>query len=88
MQTDHIDPYQLHGDDPDTPLEETLAAFGELIKAGKAHAIGPSNCTARRLAEAVATSARLGLPRYESVQPLYNLYDWAVFEKDLQALSV
>ncbi len=88
LQTDHIDLYQSHDDDADTPLAETLAAFGELIKAGKVRAIGASNYRAARLAEALELSARTGLPRYESLQPLYNLYDRAVFENELQPLCL
>lgn len=86
LQTDHIDLYQSHDDDADTPLEDTLGAFADLIRAGKVRAIGASNYSAPRLSEALATSARLGLPRYESLQPLYNLYDRAVFEDDLGPL--
>jgi aryl-alcohol dehydrogenase-like predicted oxidoreductase len=88
LQTDCIDLYQAHVDDEKTPLEETLEAFAHLIKAGKVRAIGASNYSAARLAEALATSMRLGLPRYESLQPLYNLYDRAVFERELQPLCV
>ncbi len=86
LQTDRIDLYQSHDDDADTPLEDTLGAFADLIRAGKVRAIGASNYSAPRLSEALATSARLGLPRYESLQPLYNLYDRAVFEDDLGPL--
>jgi aryl-alcohol dehydrogenase-like predicted oxidoreductase len=81
-----IDLYQAHRDDENTPLEATLEGFAGLISAGKVRAIGASNMVAPRLQEALATSARLGLPRYESLQPLYNLYDRAEFEGDLQAL--
>jgi aryl-alcohol dehydrogenase-like predicted oxidoreductase len=81
LNTDYIDLYQSHRDDPDTPIEETLAAYGELIKAGKVRAIGASNFTAERLAESLAVSAAQGLPRYESLQPWYNLYDRAQFEE-------
>ncbi|WP_395699737.1 aldo/keto reductase [Aquabacterium sp.] len=88
LQTDHIDLYQSHDDDSGTPLEETLAAFGELIAEGKVRAIGASNYSAPRLAEALAVSERLGLPRYESLQPLYNLCDRAPYEAELQALCV
>ena len=86
LQTDRIDLYQSHDDDATTPLEETLAAFAELITEGKVRAIGASNYTAPRLAEALATSARLGLPRYESLQPLYNLMDRAAYEAELEPL--
>jgi len=88
LKTDHIDLYQSHDDDADTPLEETLEAFAALIKAGKVRAIGASNFTAPRLAEALDVSERLGIPRYESLQPLYNLYDRAVFEEALEPLCV
>ena len=86
LQTDHIDLYQAHKDDPATPLEETLAAFAELIREGKVRAIGASNYSAPRLAEALATSARLGLPRYETLQPHYNLVERAVYEDALEPL--
>jgi aryl-alcohol dehydrogenase-like predicted oxidoreductase len=88
LQTDCIDLYQSHDDDAATPLEETLSAFAELIREGKVRAIGASNYTAPRLAEALATSERLGLPRYETLQPLYNLVDRAPFEADLQPLCL
>jgi aryl-alcohol dehydrogenase-like predicted oxidoreductase len=70
-----IDLYQAHKDDDTTPLEETLGAFARLIEQGKVRAIGASNYSAARLDAALATSARLGLPRFESLQPLYNLMD-------------
>jgi aryl-alcohol dehydrogenase-like predicted oxidoreductase len=86
LQTDHIDLYQSHDDDADTPLADTLGAFAELIRAGKVRAIGASNYSAPRLAEALDVAERHGLPRYESLQPLYNLYDRAVFEEALEPL--
>jgi aryl-alcohol dehydrogenase-like predicted oxidoreductase len=85
---DCIDLYQAHQDDADTPLEDTLGTFAELIRAGKVRAIGASNYTAPRLAQALAVSARLGLPRYETLQPGYNLADRAGFEAELQPLCV
>jgi aryl-alcohol dehydrogenase-like predicted oxidoreductase len=88
LQVDCIDLYQAHVDDDKTPLEETLEAFAQLIKAGKVRAIGASNYSAARLAQALETSRRLGLPRYESLQPLYNLCDRAVFERELQPLCL
>jgi aryl-alcohol dehydrogenase-like predicted oxidoreductase len=81
-----IDLYQAHRDDPSTPLEETLDAFSRLVDAGKVRALGASNYSAARLHEALQASARLGLPRFESLQPLYNLYDRFEFEDELQAL--
>jgi aryl-alcohol dehydrogenase-like predicted oxidoreductase len=86
LQTDRIDLYQAHQDDPDTPLEETLSTFAELIREGKVRAIGASNYTAPRLAEALATSRRLGLPRYETLQPHYNLVERARYETGLEPL--
>ena len=86
LQTDYIDLYQAHRDDADTPMEETLEAFAELIRAGKVRVIGASNFSAERLSQALETSAKLGLPRYESLQPNYNLYDRAEFEDGPQRL--
>ncbi len=87
LKTDYIDLYQAHIDDQSTPLEETLSAFGELIKAGKVRAIGASNYSAPRLAEALKLSKDKGLPRYETLQPWYNLYDRDVFEGPTQDLA-
>lgn len=84
---DHIDLYQAHADDPSVPLEETLGAFSRLIEQGKVRAIGASNYSAARLAEALAVSARHGLPRYETLQPEYNLYDRAGYETELEPLA-
>lgn len=88
LKTDHIDLYQTHTDDADTPIDETLGALAELIQAGKVRAIGASNISAQRLQEALATSARLGLPRFETLQPQYNLADRAPYEDALQAVCV
>lgn len=88
LQVDCIDLYQSHRDDPATPQEETLEAYAQLIKAGKVRAIGASNFTAQRLAQALEISRKHGLPRYESLQPLYNLCDRAEFEQDLRQLCV
>ena len=88
LQTDHIDLYQTHDDDSATSLAETLGAFDELMRAGKVRAIGASNYSAPRLAEALRTSDELGLPRFQSLQPLFNLIDRAVFEDELQPLCV
>ena len=88
LQTDHIDLYQSHDDDTTLPLADTPGAYADLIRAGKVRAIGASNYSAARLQEALQTSERLGLPRYESLQPLFNLYDRAVFEDALQPLCV
>ena len=88
LGTDRIDLYQAHLDDAETPLEETLESFAGLIKQGKVRAIGASNYGAERLASALETSARLGLPRFETLQPLYNLYDRADYETKLEPLCV
>ena len=86
LRTDVIDLYQAHKDDPETPLEETLSAFAELIKAGKVRAIGASNYSAPRFRAALEASAKLGLPRYETMQPLYNLMEREGFEAELGPL--
>lgn len=84
LQTDYIDLYQSHDDDADTPLAETMAAFDALIKEGKVRAVGASNYSAPRLAEALKVSKENGLARYETLQPLYNLYDRKVYEEALE----
>lgn len=84
LKTDHIDLYQSHKDDPDTPHEETLAAYDALIASGKVRAIGASNYSGARLSEALAVSTQSKLPRYQCLQPQYNLYDRADYEKDLE----
>ncbi|MFO1060665.1 MAG: aldo/keto reductase [Dongiaceae bacterium] len=86
LQTDHVDLYQSHYDDTATPQEETLATYGALIEEGKVRAIGASNCTAARLAEALDISRRLGLPRYETLQPHYNLVERAGYEAEFEPL--
>ena len=88
LQTDVIDLYQSHDDDPKVPLADTLGAYGDLIKAGKVRAIGASNFTAARLSEALAVSAAHGLPRYECLQPLYNLVERPAYEAELEAVCV
>jgi len=84
LQTDYIDLYQSHRDDPDTPLEETLGAYAQLIKEGKVRAIGASNYGAERLSQALQVSKHPGYPSYQSLQPLYNLYDRAEYETKLE----
>jgi aryl-alcohol dehydrogenase-like predicted oxidoreductase len=81
LQTDYIDLYQAHYDDPGVAFEESLRAFEDLITAGKVRAIGVSNHTPERLKAALATSKTSGLPRYETLQPLYNLYDRQEYEQ-------
>lgn len=88
LQTDYIDLYQSHQDDPETPIEETLEAYASLILLGKVRTIGASNYSAERLRQALRVSQQNGLPRYESLQPLYNLYDREAFEAELEPLCV
>jgi len=84
LQTDHIDLYQSHEDDPETPLEETLEAYAGLLSEGKVRAIGASNFIAERLTEALEVSQAHGWPRYESLQPRYNLLDRDDYEGELE----
>jgi len=86
LQTDHIDLYQSHEDDPATPLEETLGAYSQLVKEGKVRAIGASNYTADRLSEALKVSRQHGFPSYQSLQPKYNLCERADYESQLEPL--
>ncbi len=86
LQTDTIDLYQAHRDDPDTSQEETAQAFADLVKQGKVRAIGASNFTAARLKSALDISRKNGLPRYESLQPHYNLVERPIYEAELEPL--
>lgn len=86
LQTDYIDLYQSHKDDPDTDLEETLGAYSKLVQAGKVRFIGASNYSRERLAEALHVAKRCGYPCYQSLQPEYNLYDRAHYENELEKL--
>ncbi|MBX5452847.1 MAG: aldo/keto reductase [Acidobacteriia bacterium] len=88
LQTDYIDLYQAHYDDEATPLQETLEAFAALIRQGKVRAIGASNYSAKRLEEALQISKTSGLPRYESLQPHYNLLERAAYEQELEPLCL
>jgi aryl-alcohol dehydrogenase-like predicted oxidoreductase len=88
MQTDYIDLYQSHRDDPDTPLNETLQAYAQLMEQGKVRAIGASNYSANRLSYALALSRRHEFPRYECLQTEYNLYDRAEYEETLEAVCI
>lgn len=88
LQTDYIDLYQSHDDDQETPLEETMQAFDDLIKQGKVRYIGASNFTAERLTEAQKVSQEHGYARYESLQPLYNLIEREEFEGKLQQVCI
>jgi aryl-alcohol dehydrogenase-like predicted oxidoreductase len=84
LRTDHIDLYQSHRDDPDTPIAETLEAYTDLIKQGKVKAIGASNFTAERLTEALKIGNKSGLALYQSLQPEYNLCERAAYESKLE----
>lgn len=84
LQTDYIDLYQSHTDDPETPFEETFGAYAELIKQGKVRAIGASNHKGERLAAALEASRKAGLPAYQSLQPNYSLIDRAEYETNLE----
>src|SRR5215472_11890034 len=86
LQTDYIDLYQAHYDHPGTPLEETLSAFNDLVKQGKARAIGASNYTAQRLAEALRISDEYGYARYVTLQPHYNIAYREEYERELEPL--
>jgi aryl-alcohol dehydrogenase-like predicted oxidoreductase len=88
LQTDYIDLYQTHRPDAGTPEEETLSAYEQLVKQGKVRAIGTSNYSAAQLKASLDISRQHGWPRYESLQPNYNLYDRADFEQNLEALCV
>lgn len=88
LQTDVIDLYQTHKDDEITAPEETLSAYDQLIKEGKVRWIGASNFSAKRLQQFITCAETNNLPRYQTLQPLYNLYDREVFEKELEPLCL
>lgn len=86
LGVDSIDLYQAHADDPDTPVEETMRAFHDLVAAGKVHYVGCSNYRAWRLARALAASEHRGWCRYEALQPHYNLVHRPEYEAELAPL--
>ena len=88
LQTDHIDLYFSHCDDATVPFEETLGAYQKLLTQGKVRAIGASNHTAARLADALEVSCKNGLARYEVLQPHYNLYARSEYESALEPLCL
>ncbi|MSP01181.1 MAG: aldo/keto reductase [Acetobacteraceae bacterium] len=88
MKTDYMDLYQSHRDDPDTPIEETLSAYADLIEQGKVREIGASNFSAARLSESLKISTEKGLPRYQSLQPRYSLVERAEFEGPIEDVCV
>ncbi len=85
LQTDYIDLYQSHVDDPETPIEETLEAYAELVKAGKVRAIGASNFSADRVTKSIEAARKFGYPLYVSLQPQYNLCERTEYEAKLEA---
>lgn len=87
LQTDYVDLMQLHYDDGTTPVGETLSAFQDLIQEGKIRFIGASNITPDRLVESLEASDKFNLPRYQTLQPLYNLYDREKFETEFQSIA-
>ncbi|RQH06062.1 aldo/keto reductase [Paraburkholderia dinghuensis] len=88
LQTDYIDVYFSHEDDPKVPQEETLGAYQRLIDAGKVRVIGASNFSGARIEEALAVSRKAGLPAYQIIQPEYNLYDRAHYEADIEPVAL
>src|SRR5689334_2843183 len=84
LRTDRIDLYYAHWDDETTPLEETLAAFDELVREGKVRYVAASNYSAERLGEALAISDREGLARYVALQTEYNLVERPAYEAELR----
>ncbi len=88
LQVDHIDLYQTHWDDNETPVEETLAAYQQLITEGKVSYIGASNLSPQRLLASLEASKKYGLPKYETFQPEYNLYAREGFEKELEKICL
>ena len=88
LKVDTIDLYQAHWPDPSTPIDETLSAFAELLESGKVRAIGASNLDAAQLDDALAVAHQRELPRWQTLQPEYNLYDRASFDGPLRALCM
>lgn len=86
LDTDYIDLYQTHSADPETPIDETLRVLDDLVRAGKVRYVGASNYPAWRFAKALWASDKLGLARYDSLQPHYNLAHRAEFERELKPL--
>ena len=88
LRTDYIDVYLSHYPDAETPIDDTLRGYQRLLEDGKVRAIGCSNYDAGQLREALETAASEGLPRYEVLQPEYNLYDRAGYEGELRDLCL
>src|SRR5262249_8575245 len=83
LGVDHIDLYYAHYDDPETPVEETVAAYDELVRSGKVRYVAASNFTPERLSDSLAFAERGGMARYSVLQPQYNLVERGQFEGDL-----
>lgn len=88
LRTDYIDLYQTHFDDETVPVEETLKAYDELISAGKVRVVGASNLTPERLVESLQVSKEKSFPRYETLQPLYNLYSRESYEDAYEDIAL
>ncbi len=88
LQTDYIDVYLSHQPDSETPVEETLRAYDKLIQQGKVKAIGASNYSAAQLREALRVASEKGVPRYQVLEPEYNLYDRSGYEGELRDLCI
>jgi aryl-alcohol dehydrogenase-like predicted oxidoreductase len=86
LGTDYVDLYQLHSDDPSTPLDETLDALDSIVRSGKARYVGVSNFLAYRLARALGKAEARGFSRFVSVQPRYNLL-FREIERELLPLA-
>ncbi|MET0463253.1 MAG: aldo/keto reductase [Chitinophagaceae bacterium] len=88
LQTDYIDLYQSHYDDPNTAPEETLATYDKLVKEGKVRYIGASNVTKERIETSLQIRKEKGFAAYKTLQPLYNLYDREIFETQYRDFCV
>ncbi len=88
LQTDYVDVYFSHIDDAETPLAETLGAYQRLVEAGKVRVIGASNYSGARIEEALSIAQQNGLPKYQLIQPEYNLYDRASYESDIEPVAL
>ncbi|HMI04205.1 MAG TPA: aldo/keto reductase [Pedobacter sp.] len=86
LKTDYIDLYQSHYDDPDTPIQETLEAYDELIRSGKVRWIGASNMSPERLIQSLELANKLNLPKYQTLQPEYNLYQREGYESNYEQI--
>jgi aryl-alcohol dehydrogenase-like predicted oxidoreductase len=88
LQTDYVDVYFSHEDDPGVPIEETLGAYQKLIQAGKVRVVGASNFSGARTLESLRVAEANGLPRYQILQPEYNLYSRAAYEAELEPIAL